>query len=102
MNRNEARRIAETVSTEDLQQMFINAKGKIKDWNKASIVNPGMSKGLAFNILTKGGVTADSHIMGKTNMVMEFGEYLPNYERKQKVKRVIPIIHQDPNDNLPF
>lgn len=97
MNRTEAKKIAETVTASDLKQMFINAQNGIKDWTKVSIVNKGLTKGTAFNILSKGEITDKMHIMGKTNMVREFGEWLPNY---QKIKNEQPSqpnpTHQEP------
>ena len=98
MNRNEARKIAETVSSEDLKQTFLNAQNSIKDWKQVSAVNKGLSKGIAFNIFTKGGfITADSHILAKTNAVREFGEFLPNYEKVIKEKKSeVKCLHEDP------
>lgn len=106
MNRQEAKEIAEKVSLEDLKQMFLNAQKSIKDWSQPSIVNIGLSKGIGFNILSAGiekhKSADDIHILAKTNMVREFGEYLPNYERKQKpVKSHITPSHQEPKP-LPF
>jgi len=101
MNRKDAKEIAETVSLEDLKQMFIKAQNSIKDWTQVSNVNLGLSKGVAFNILSKGidkhTSAKEIHIMGKTNMVREFGEYLPNYEKKIKPKKTYPApSHQEP------
>lgn len=98
MNRNEARKIAETVSSEDLKQMFLNAQNKITDWTQVSRVNKGLSKGIAFNAFTKNGlITANSHILAKTNAIREFGDFLPNYEKVIKEKRSnVKCSHQDP------
>lgn len=101
MNRNEAKEIAETVSLEDLKKMFLTAQSSIKDWTQPSIVNKGLSKGVAFNILSAGigakSSASEIHIMAKKNMVREFGEYLPGYQCKQKVqKTAIPPSHQEP------
>lgn len=98
MNRNEARKIAEIVSAADLKQMFINAQNGIKDWTKVSNVNIGLTKGTAFNILSKGTIDDKTHIMAKTNMVREFGEWLPNYKKeiKPKINNSKPT-HQEPN-----
>lgn len=101
MNKKDAREIAETVSLEDLKQMFINAQNSIKDWTQVSNVNLGMSKGVAFNILSKGvnncATSQEIHVLGKTNMLREFGEYLPNYQKKVKVKKSYPApTHQEP------
>ena len=53
MNRIDARKIAETITNEQLQQMFETAKAKITDWTKVSSVNKGMTKGVSWNILAK-------------------------------------------------
>ena len=97
MNRNEAKRLAETVSADDLKKMFINARNKIMDWTQVSRVNKGLSKGTSFNILSKCGIDEKTHILAKINMIWEFGEYLPNYEKEvvNKKKAQKPV-HQEP------
>lgn len=87
MDRHEASKLAETVSVNDLKQMFINAQNNIKDWRQVSRVNKGLTKGTSFNILSKCGVNEKTHILAKTNMIWEFGEYLPNYEKEIKPKQ---------------
>ena len=100
MNRKIAREIAETISNEQIQQMFDNAKAKIKDWTKTSLVNKGMTKGLAWNVLAKDfDLESKHHILGKTNMVREFGEFLPDElkpKKKEKSGFTHPT-HQDPD-----
>lgn len=99
MNRNEARKIAEKVSPSDLKQMFINAQKGIKDWMKVSTVNKGLTKGTAFNILSKGEIDEKTHIIAKQNMVREFGEWLPGYEKIKKERKSQPKpTHQEPED----
>jgi hypothetical protein len=95
MDRNEARKLAETVSNEEIAQMFLNAQKSITDWTKVSGVNKGLTKGTSFNILSKEGVS--KHILGRTNQIWEFGEFLPNYQRpvKQKKPTITPT-HQEP------
>ena len=98
MNRNEAKKVAEIVSISELEQMFINAQNGIKDWTKVSIVNKCLTKGTAFNILSKCGVSKDTHILAKINMLREFGEWLPNYKKETKKRFVYPNpFHEDPN-----
>ena len=78
MNRNEARKIAETITNEQIKEMFDKAQSEIKDWAKVSSVNKGLTKGSAWNILTKAFNVDDKiHILAKTNMVREFGDFLP-------------------------
>lgn len=103
MNRNEARKLAETVTNEQLNEMFSVAQSSVKDWHETSRVNAGMTKGAAFNILSKGfGKDFDPkksiHVLAKTNMLREFGEFLPGYEkpvRKEKTTR--QPFHRDPD-----
>lgn len=98
MNRNDARKIAETITNEQLQQMFDTARAKITDWTKVSACNLGITKGVAWNILAKNfDVTANHHILAKTNMIREFGEFLPNEFKPQKKNRKIQVpVHQNP------
>jgi len=100
MNRNDARKLADIVTNEQLKQMFDNAKVNIKDWNKVSSCNLGFTKGVAWNILAKDfDVTKPIHVLGKTNMIREFGEFLPG-ELKQKIARQKKSygkpVHHDP------
>lgn len=100
MNRTHAKLIAETITNEQLQDMFNNAKEKIKDWTAVSVVNKGLTKGTAWNILTKAldsGI--DHNNLGKINMIREFGEYLPTeilIPKKIKAISDKPPVHQDP------
>ncbi len=99
MNRTDARKIAEKITNEQLQQMFDTAKKEIKDWTKRSTVNKGLTKGAAWNVLAAHfDINANHHILAKTNMVREFGEYLPEDlkpKREAKGKLKEPV-HQDP------
>ena len=99
MNRKTARGIAETISNEQIQQMFNNARAKITCWRKTSLVIKGMTKGTAWNILTKDfDLEAKYHVLEKTNMVREFGEFLPHElkpNEKEKRQFTQPV-HEDP------
>lgn len=98
MNRADARQLAETVSVADLKQMFVNVERGFNAWEIPSRVNMGMTKGTTFNILTKCGIDENTSILAKTNMIWEFGEYLPNVPTKdKKVKAKINPVHQEPN-----
>lgn len=81
MTRNEAKKLAETVTDADIAQMFINAQNNIKDWTKVSRVNKGLTKGAGFNILSKCGPNVKDKLI-TTNQIWEFGEWLPNYEKE--------------------
>ncbi|HDZ15590.1 hypothetical protein LCGC14_0501080 [marine sediment metagenome] len=99
MNRKDARKIAETITNEQLQKMFDEAKKNITDWTVVSICNKGMTKGVAWNILAKNfDVNEEHHILGKTNMVREFGDFLSPDFKPKKVKKPqgTPPTHQDP------
>lgn len=98
MNRNDAHKIAETITNEQLQQMFETAKTKITDWTKVSNCNLGITKGVAWNILAKDfNITGNHHILAKTNMVREFGEFLPEaLKPKKKTKQSNLPTHQNP------
>lgn len=98
MRRSDARKIAETITNEQLVQMLNEAKQKVTNWNEPSIVNKCFTKGVAWNILGANFDTnIEHHILAKTNMIREFGNYLPDElkpKKKEKVK-IIPF-HQDP------
>lgn len=99
MNRNDAKKIAETISNEDLALMFERAKDAIDDWTVVSICNKGMTKGLAWNILARDfDVNGTNSILAKTNMIREFGAFLTENIKIKKIKKVEakPPIHQDP------
>ena len=104
MNRTDARKIAETITNEQLQEMFNNAKEKITDWTKVSDVNKGITKGVGWNILAKDfDVKHDYHILAKTNMVWEFGDFLPDELKLKKQSRQSPFqspTHHDPIFNI--
>ena len=104
MNRPDAKKIADTITNEQLLQMFNSAKENITDWTKISNVNKGMTKGAAWNILAKDfDVSKKYHNLAKINMIREFGEYLPKELKPVKYKRHSskPPIHQEPNfDNF--
>ena len=78
--------------------MFETAKAKITDWTKVSNCNLGLTKGVAWNILAKNfDVKTNHHILAKTNMVREFGEFLPDeLKPKKKVRVYQKPTHQDP------
>lgn len=99
MNRKSAREIAEKITNDQIKQMFDSAKSAISDWTVRATVNLGMTKGAAWNILAKDfDVTKSYHILAKTNMVREFGDYLPiELKPTKKTKKDLPKpIHQNP------
>lgn len=105
MKKSYAKKLAESVTNQELREMFYNAQRSITqwgNWEKASKVNKSLSIGTAFNILSYG-VDSDEFmdqkitLIAKFNMIREFGEYLPNYQPEQtKVKSNIKITHHEP------
>ena len=96
MERNQAVIIAETISNEDLATMFENAKNSITNWRKISAVNKGMTIGVTWNRLaTDFDVSKTYHISAKTNMVWEFGEFLPPHVERFDPKP-IKVHHEEP------
>lgn len=98
MNQSDARKIAETITNEQLQAMFDRAKAEIKDWEKVSAVNKGMTKGAAWNILAANfDVSKPWNVLAKKNMVWEFGDFLPDELKPKKKARSLPkVVHQNP------
>jgi hypothetical protein len=94
--RSEATQMEKTATPETLRQMILNAQDSIKDWSVASRINPSMSRGAAFNIL-KGAIDSKSEL-ARRNLLMEFGEFHPGYQKKQRSKRSnVPVtMHQEP------
>jgi hypothetical protein len=98
MNRTDAKKIAETISNQELFDMFEKAKVNVKDWTKKSNVNKGLTKGTSWNILGKDfNINFDYHILAKINMIREFGEYLPDNMKPVKKKPInTTLYHQEP------
>ena len=102
MNKTDAKRIAETITHDQLVAMFERAKAEITDWEKVSAVNPGMTKGAAWNILStalKAGVGPRMRQLAVTNMVWEFGDFLEDSLKPAKKNRepAPAPYHQQPN-----
>lgn len=100
MKKSDAKRIAESVTSEQLAAMFERAKVGITDWEAASTVNPSMSRGTAWNILWEGFKANPSpRPMAKVNMIWEFGEFLdPSLIPPKPARRPRPVPHhQEPN-----
>lgn len=104
MNRYDARKIAEVITNEQLKVMLIAAKNNIKNWTKVSNVNKSFTIGLMWNILAADFDTEkEYHILAKTNMIREFGRFLPNNIKSQlkKRKQIQKPVHQIPKfDNF--
>ncbi len=99
MNRSDAKKIAQNITNEQLQEMLNNAKVGVKDWTKVSNCNKGITKGVAWNILAKDfDINYNHHMLAKINMIREFGEFLPEKLKLEKRtrKKYDNLIHQDP------
>lgn len=100
MNRKDAKIIAETITNEEIGQMFENVKKGFVDWTKVSDVNKGMSKGVAWNILASDfNVNTTYSNLAKVNMIREFGDFLPENLKPVKInvnKVDVKIVYQDP------
>ena len=99
MNRSDAKKIAQNITNEQLQEMLNNAKVGVKDWTKVSNCNKVITKGVAWNILAKDfDINYNHHMLAKINMIREFGEFLPEKLKLEKRtrKKYDNLIHQDP------
>ena len=104
MNKTNAKKIAETITFEQLSKMFENAKLNIVNWEEISAVNKGMTKGAAWNILHG---SLAPRIMDRSstikNMIWEFGDHLDDdlqIKPKKKAKSDVKVFHQEPD--FPF
>jgi len=101
MNKTTAKKIAETITFEQLSTMFDNAKSEIVNWREVSTVNRYMTKGAAWNILIKGVRPDIMHQpIALKNMIWEFGDYLDvdlQVKSKQKIKSDVEVFHQEPD-----
>ena len=89
MNKQSAKFIVPTLTPELIAEMFENAKANITNWREVSCVNPGISKGVAWNLLYEASkeVTQrdiDNCAYYLVNIIREFGDYLP-----ERVKNTI-------------
>lgn len=100
MKRSDARKLADTITNQQLFDMLEKAKAGVKDWTKVSIVNKSATKGTAWNFLCKNfDITfTNYHVLSKTNMIREFGEFLPEELQPPKNKKRMDIVpyHQEP------
>jgi hypothetical protein len=100
MNKSDAKKIAETITFEQVKEMFNNAKANINNWEEISAVNKGMTKGAAWNIL-KHGVKPEivNQPLALKNMIWEFGDHLPEHLKVKKIskkKAQAICFHQEP------
>lgn len=100
MNKSDAKKIAETIIFEQVQEMFDNAKKQIGDWSEVSAVNKGMTKGASWNILRHGlKPEIINQPLALKNMIWEFGDYLDEslkIKKPSKKKDRLVVHHEDP------
>ena len=100
MNKTDAKKIAETITYEQLTKMFDTAKDKITDWTVVSNVNKSISKGTAWNVLYQGlDIKILTFPVAVKNMIWEFGDYLDEELKISKnitSKQQVRITHQEP------
>ena len=99
MNKTDAKKIAVTITFNQLQGMFNSAKENITDWESISNVNKQLTKGAAWNMLFVGFKPETMlHPMAIENMIWEFGDYLPDdlKIKKQTKSKSVKAYHQDP------
>jgi hypothetical protein len=100
MNKRDAREIARSITNEEIQEMFDRAKEGITDWTAVSSVNPGLTKGTAWNILASNFDASIRHgELSKKNMIWEFGDYLDGNMKPRKIPKKrgnITPTHQEP------
>jgi hypothetical protein len=91
-------RLAKGISLDDLRSMLVKARTEIMDWKEPSRVNPVFDRGTAFNMFSGCTFNGQLHLIAKRNMIWEFGEYLPGYQKPVRKKRYIPtdVHHEDP------
>ena len=100
MNRKDAKRIAETITNDQLAMMFDKAKDGISNWEAVSAVNKGMTKGTAWNILYRAfDPSKKTHGLSKVNMIREFGDFIKDQfkEPQKKPIKMVSLYHQEPN-----
>lgn len=107
MNKTDAKRIAENISIDSLELMLKNAKEGIKDWSKRSNINKSLDRGAAWNILAKciaplkNGEMRRTESIIKTNLIREYGEFLPKELRSKPRKPPLPDpYHQKPDMSI--
>jgi hypothetical protein len=97
MSRSDAKRIAETITQQQLADMFARAKVGITDWEQVSAVNAGMTKGTAWNILYRGfNLEKVPHPLARKNMIWEFGDFLDDALKPvKKPRQAMPTPHHE-------
>lgn len=100
MDRTTAKKIASTITNDAILEMLNMAKNRITDWNKISKVNKCMTVGAAWCVLAEDFDTNKEYsVWLKTNIIREFGEFLPESLMPIKSKKQPfngNVYHKDP------
>ena len=103
MNKYKAKKIAMIISNDTIAEMLENAKKEIRDWTVRSQVNKGMTIGASWNVMQCWSFDPKKnlHIVLKTNMIWEFGDYLPSefiqsFNGINKQELIDNPFHQEP------
>lgn len=103
MNKTDAKKIAQTITRDQLAMMFARAAIETKDWEKRSAVNKALTIGKSWNVLNgafeRGDLRGEKvRLMVYRNMIWEFGDFLPDeLKPKKKPKPALPDpFHEEP------
>lgn len=98
MNLTDARKIAQTVTREQMADMFERAKTGVKDWTAISGVSPYYTKGRAWNQFYP--VFMSGQHLSKpllAYMVHEFGDFLDEHLKyPYRARPVVDPLHEEP------
>lgn len=104
MDKRTCKRLSKVIKSEDILDMLKEAKNGIKDWTKASRLNPMMSIGYTWNILaSKFVVTKPQHTFILKQLLCEFGDwltikpYMEPYLPKPKERYKGEVCHREPD-----
>jgi hypothetical protein len=100
MNQSDAKKIAKTITFDQLSEMFETAKNNIKDWSEISNVNRCLTVGKVWNMLYPSLTLIVMRCPpALKNMIWEFGDYLPEELKiKKPVKKPYTgkVLHEEP------
>lgn len=86
---------------EEIIETLMIARVMVKDWTERSVVNRSMSRGAFYNMMSASignTITSCSILSSKRNIILEFGEYMPSYERRIAAIAGTSLYHEEPNE----
>lgn len=103
MNKRDAKQLADTITHEQLVDMFDRARNSITNWTTPSNANPSISLGAAWNMyypcLMQNMPPLKLRLV-RTNMLWVFGDYLDEALKPKKPDQrkaaAINVFHQEP------